>query len=95
MNYRFHPHAEAELYEAQDWYEERRDGLGLEFLTAVSRAIDRITANPSAYGRWPGSSFDVRVSCCHASRMRSRILWAMALSNSWRSRTRADDRCIG
>ena len=59
MNYRFHPQAEAELYEAQDWYEERRAGLGFEFLTAVSHAIDHIMANPSAYGRWPGSSLDV------------------------------------
>lgn len=37
--YRFHPAAEVELQEASDWYEDRRSGLGLDFLEAVRRKI--------------------------------------------------------
>ena len=60
MNFRFHPSAEAELYVAQDWYEEQRGGLGREFLTAVIQAIDTIRATPRAFARWPGTSAEVR-----------------------------------
>ena len=37
-----------ELRDASAWYEERRAGLGLVFVAAVDRAVDRIA-------RWPGA----------------------------------------
>jgi toxin ParE1/3/4 len=37
-----------ELRDASAWYEERRVGLGLVFVAAVDRAVDRIA-------RWPGA----------------------------------------
>jgi hypothetical protein len=40
------PEAEADLADARDWYEERRSGLGREFLQCVSEAFDRIQENP-------------------------------------------------
>jgi plasmid stabilization system protein ParE len=43
------PEAEAELTMARDWYEERRAGLGREFLHAVGDAFDRIQQNPLGY----------------------------------------------
>jgi plasmid stabilization system protein ParE len=43
------PEAEAELLLARDWYEERRAGLGREFLSSVSEAFDRIQRTPLAF----------------------------------------------
>ena len=37
--FRFIPAAERELDEAAFWYEERREGLGLEFLTVVREKV--------------------------------------------------------
>lgn len=47
----FRPEAEAEVLEAQAWYEERSPGLGLEFARAVSAAIAAALRNPLAYPR--------------------------------------------
>ena len=38
--------AEAELEEAQAWYEERSPGLGQAFVTSVQAAIERIRRSP-------------------------------------------------
>ena len=40
------PRAEADLENARNWYEERRQGLGREFVLAVHLAVERIRANP-------------------------------------------------
>lgn len=40
------PEAEAELRNAHDWYEERRPGLGEEFLSCVEAAIESVRRNP-------------------------------------------------
>ena len=42
--FRFHPAAEVELDEAARWYEERHDGLGLEFLSVVRLKIAELIA---------------------------------------------------
>ena len=38
--------AEADLASARDWYEQRRAGLGHEFLDEVSRAMLELTSAP-------------------------------------------------
>jgi toxin ParE1/3/4 len=38
--------AEAELREAEAWYEAQRHGLGSEFLVAIGEAMDRLTSWP-------------------------------------------------
>jgi toxin ParE1/3/4 len=43
------PRAEADLENARNWYEERRDGLGREFVLATRVAIEKIRANPERY----------------------------------------------
>lgn len=43
------PAAAADIEEAFLWYEERRSGLGNEFLAAVQRALDNIAARPTTY----------------------------------------------
>lgn len=35
------------------WYDERRSGLGDEFVTEVSAALDRIADVPESYPPWP------------------------------------------
>jgi plasmid stabilization system protein ParE len=41
--------AVADMSEAYRWYEERRTGLGEEFLEALEQAFSRIQANPLLY----------------------------------------------
>lgn len=49
MRYSFLPEADAELREATNWYEGRRDGLGGEFMHEVERAIQRILDSPQGH----------------------------------------------
>jgi hypothetical protein len=48
-----HPEARAELRSAALWYDERRPGLGDEFISEVSAALDRIGDAPESYPAWP------------------------------------------
>jgi toxin ParE1/3/4 len=38
--------AQAEFDEAFDWYEDKRAGLGLEFLAEIQKVFDRIAVQP-------------------------------------------------
>ncbi|MCW5553068.1 MAG: type II toxin-antitoxin system RelE/ParE family toxin [Verrucomicrobiae bacterium] len=40
------PEAEGDLAEAFDWYDERRAGLGTEFLAEVDAALEKAIENP-------------------------------------------------
>jgi hypothetical protein len=46
--------AEKEAHQAALWYEERKDGLGLEFLDSLDQALDAIEGNP---GQFPRAEF--------------------------------------
>jgi len=46
----FHPVVRDESDDAHDWYEQRRPGLGRDFLDAVQRVLTEIAANPARYG---------------------------------------------
>jgi toxin ParE1/3/4 len=48
-----HPEARAELRSAALWYDERRSGLGDEFISEVSAALGRIGDAPESYPSWP------------------------------------------
>jgi plasmid stabilization system protein ParE len=50
-----HPEARAELRSAALWYEERREGLGVEFIAAVDGALLKITKAPKSFPRWVGT----------------------------------------
>lgn len=47
----FRPEAQAEIFAAQSWYEDRAPGLGLEFARAVDGAIARIRRTPTTFAR--------------------------------------------
>lgn len=53
MRLGLHPEARAELRRAALWYDERRSGLGDEFVAEVSAALDRIADVPESYPAWP------------------------------------------
>jgi toxin ParE1/3/4 len=50
-----HPEARTELRSAALWYEERRPGLGDEFISAISASLDRVSDAPESYPAWPGA----------------------------------------
>lgn len=51
MTYRIivRPEAAREVQEAFDWYEERSEGLGLEFLRAAEACLAAVQRNPLAF----------------------------------------------
>lgn len=53
MRLELHPEARAELRSAALWYDERRSGLGDEFITEVTATLDRIGGTPESYPVWP------------------------------------------
>ena len=53
MRLELHPEARAELRSAALWYDERRPGLGDEFITEVSATLDRIGRVQESYPAWP------------------------------------------
>lgn len=44
------PEVEEDIRSAYDWYEQRRIGLGEDFLTAVDAAFERIRRSPDMHG---------------------------------------------
>ncbi len=48
-SWHFAPEAEADIGEAYGWYENRRIGLGEEFLSRVDACVQQIIRNPEAY----------------------------------------------
>lgn len=46
----FHPAVAREIDEANSWYEQRRLGLGRDFLDEVERVLAEIAANPARFG---------------------------------------------
>ena len=68
MRIELHPEARAELRSAVLWYEERRIGLGDEFVTEISASVNRIASAPGTFPRWPGTgerSPQIRRSALH------------------------------
>ena len=51
MNYRFAPGARMDVFDLVDWYDQQNPGSGVSFHTAFEAALQRILAQPRAYGR--------------------------------------------
>jgi toxin ParE1/3/4 len=43
------PEAEVDLQSARDWYDQQRQGLGIEFITAVNETLNRIADMPGLF----------------------------------------------
>ena len=53
MRLEVHPEARTELRRAALWYDQRRSGLGDEFVAGISGALDRIAEAPECFPPWP------------------------------------------
>ncbi len=49
MDIRYLRAAEQELHDAFLWYEEKREGLGYDFLKAFTQALERVVVYPEVY----------------------------------------------
>jgi len=49
MSFTFHPEAAEEFEAAIAWYEDRENGLGIDFAAEVNAAIRRAVAMPEAW----------------------------------------------
>ena len=45
------PEARAEFDDAFNWYEQRRPGLGVDFVAQIQEVFDRISTTPERYGQ--------------------------------------------
>jgi len=72
------PEAEAELAEQFDWYEERKQGLGQEFLDEIRAVLLQIEGHPGRHAEVIGK-LDAHLS--GGSLSKSFILWK---ANGWR-----------
>ena len=52
----FRPQANDDVREVRQWYEARREGLGMDFGLAVDELMARIAANPLAFQRAHGAT---------------------------------------
>jgi hypothetical protein len=50
-----HPESQSEIRSTALWYEERRHGLGDEFIGDVSKGLWRIEQSPVSFPVWPGT----------------------------------------
>jgi hypothetical protein len=50
-----HPDARAELRSAALWYDQRRIGLGDEFIAEIAAVLDRIGEAAESFPKWPGT----------------------------------------
>jgi plasmid stabilization system protein ParE len=65
---RVEPEAKEELAAAATWYEERRDGLGVELLAEVDAVFTAISGNPSRFPLYPRVAPDLAVRRASARR---------------------------
>ena len=49
------PEAEQEISEAMRWYETKRPGLGVSFLTVLDETFERMADHPRSYPLWKES----------------------------------------
>jgi hypothetical protein len=59
MQLKIHPGAEEELFQGAAWYDDRRLGLGDEFLIHIYRWFDVVLESPSTWPCWPGTPQDL------------------------------------
>lgn len=57
-----HPLAEQEIQDSYLWYEERAEGLGNRFISAIQKRLASISQTPDLYSKKKGSYREVIVS---------------------------------
>ena len=72
---RIEPEAAVELDEASRWYDDKRPGLGMEFLEAIDTALSHIARWPRAGARVPGVAQDLPVRRIPAGRFPYHVVY--------------------
>jgi hypothetical protein len=75
MKVRILAEAEDEVQEAAQWYEGRLSGLGLEFLDAVTHALDAIERQPRRFARLETLRTKREVRRCFLQRFPFKIIY--------------------
>ena len=65
---RVEPEAKQELAAATEWYEQRREGLGLELLAEIDAVLTAIGRNPGRFPLYPRVTSDLGVRRAAARR---------------------------
>ena len=65
MRLELHPEARAELRSAALWYDERRSGLGDEFVAEAAAVLDRIADVPESHPTWQAAGPMIRKATIH------------------------------
>ena len=60
MNYRFLVSARSEFKDAVDYYNQRQEGLGIEFAQEVDVVVGRILADPTSYEKFSENIYSLR-----------------------------------
>ena len=89
--FRTEPEASAELNESVLWYEQRRRGLGIEFLEAVDSALEFIVRFPQAGAPVPGVPPDLPIRRVPVRRFPFHVIY-LELSSAIRILAFAHDR---
>jgi plasmid stabilization system protein ParE len=71
----FEPEADAEYRLAGQWYEGRREHLGIEFFDAVDEAIDRVLAWPQSGSLEPHMPLELPVRRFAVTRFPYRVVY--------------------
>lgn len=65
----FRRQARREFYDAGDWYEKERAGLGLEFLDEIGRLLSHIAATPNQFPIILKNVVEPRQTICKSCRL--------------------------
>ena len=60
MNYRFLVSARSEFKDDVDYYNQRQEGLGIEFAQEMDIVIGRILADPTSYEKYSENIYSLR-----------------------------------
>jgi toxin ParE1/3/4 len=94
-----HEEALMEMGAAKDYYEEKKSGLGDEFLVEVENALASVASNPQAFGFYRSTKFRKRLvkrfPYLVIYRERTQDVWVLAIAHTkrkpgyWSHRARA------
>jgi plasmid stabilization system protein ParE len=83
MRLRIDPAAEEETEQAAQWYEDRRVGLGTEFLAAIDACVQRIGRQPYIFGRLETLPEEENVRRCLVRRFPYAIIYEISGDEIW------------
>lgn len=78
MTFAFSKVAEAELFDAVEYYEQQQAGLGIRFFEEIYATIDRICKHPDAW-----ENMDLKTRRCLANKFPYGVLYRIEEDSVW------------